>query len=59
MFHYIIIFLEHQLVIGDFNMAEIFEGTLVKENPEKAVTFVDNHDTEPRASTRIMDFRLV
>lgn len=32
---------------GDFNMSEIFDGTLVKENPEKAVTFVDNHDTEP------------
>ena len=32
---------------GEFNMAEIFEGTLVKTRPEKAVTFVDNHDTEP------------
>ena len=32
---------------GEFNMSEIFEGTLVKENPDKAVTFVDNHDTEP------------
>ena len=32
---------------GEFNMSEIFDGTLVKENPEKAVTFVDNHDTEP------------
>ena len=31
---------------GEFNMSEIFDGTLVKENPEKAVTFVDNHDTE-------------
>ena len=28
-------------------MSEIFDGTLVKENPDKAVTFVDNHDTEP------------
>lgn len=31
---------------GEFNMSEMFEGTLVKENPEYAVTFVDNHDTE-------------
>ena len=31
---------------GEFNLAEIFDGTLVKENPELAVTFVDNHDTE-------------
>ena len=31
---------------GEFNMSEIFDGTLVKENSEKAVTFVDNHDTE-------------
>ena len=32
---------------GEFNMSSIFEGTLVEKNPEKAVTFVDNHDTEP------------
>ena len=32
---------------GEFDMSQIFDGTLVKENPEKAVTFVDNHDTEP------------
>ena len=32
---------------GDFDMSKIFEGTLVKEYPERAVTFVDNHDTEP------------
>jgi len=32
---------------GAYNMAEIFDGTLVKERPELAVTFVDNHDTEP------------
>lgn len=31
---------------GAFNMSEIFDGTIVKENPEKAVTFVDNHDTQ-------------
>ena len=32
---------------GKFDMRTIFDGTLVKENPEKAITFVDNHDTEP------------
>ncbi len=31
---------------GAFNMAEIFDGTIVKEKPDKAVTFVDNHDTQ-------------
>ena len=28
-------------------MSKIFEGTLIKENSAKAVTFVDNHDTQP------------
>ena len=32
---------------GEFDMSQIFEETLVGTNPEKAVTFVDNHDTEP------------
>ena len=32
---------------GEYNMSQIFEGTLVESNPDKAVTFVDNHDTEP------------
>lgn len=31
---------------GEFDMGKIFDGTIVKSNPEKAVTFVDNHDTE-------------
>lgn len=31
---------------GEFNMSQIFDGTIVQANPEKAVTFVDNHDTE-------------
>ena len=31
---------------GEYNLGEIFDGTLVKELPELAVTFVDNHDTE-------------
>lgn len=32
---------------GEFNMSHIFDGTIVGSNPSKAVTFVDNHDTEP------------
>ena len=32
---------------GNFDFARIFENTLVKEMPGLAVTFVDNHDTEP------------
>lgn len=32
---------------GNFDFARIFENTLVKEMPNLAVTFVDNHDTEP------------
>ena len=35
----------------EFDMSKILEHTLVKENPNKAVTFVDNHDTQPRTST--------
>lgn len=32
---------------GNFDMAQIFGGTLVAARPEQAVTFVDNHDTQP------------
>lgn len=32
---------------GEFNMSQIFDGTIVGKYPENAVTFVDNHDTEP------------
>lgn len=31
----------------NYDLSKILEGTLVKENPVKAVTFVDNHDTQP------------
>ena len=31
----------------NYNMSQILEHTLVKENPCMAVTFVDNHDTQP------------
>ena len=32
---------------GAYDMRTIFNNTLVSTVPEKAVTFVDNHDTEP------------
>ena len=32
---------------GEYDMRQIFDGTIVRSNPNKAVTFVDNHDTEP------------
>lgn len=35
---------------GTYDMRTIFDNTLVKEVPEKAITFVDNHDTEPGQS---------
>lgn len=31
---------------GDFDMRNIFKGTLVEQYSTKAVTFVDNHDTQ-------------
>ena len=34
----------------DFDMSKLLDHTLIKENPAKAVTFVDNHDTQPRTS---------
>ncbi len=35
---------------GSYDMSKILDNTLVKEEPLKAVTFVDNHDTEPGQS---------
>ena len=35
---------------GEYDMSHILDGTIVSTNPEKAVTFVDNHDTEPGQS---------
>ena len=32
---------------GDYDLSRILDNTLMKNNPEKAVTFVDNHDTQP------------
>lgn len=31
----------------DYNLSTILDNTLVKDNPSMAVTFVDNHDTQP------------
>lgn len=31
----------------NYDLSKILDNTLVKENPSKAVTFVDNHDTQP------------
>lgn len=44
---------------GNFDMRTIFDNTLVKSNPEKAVTFVDNHDTQPRSIFIFLDSRMV
>jgi len=35
---------------SNYNLAAIFEDTLVKNRPEIAVTFVENHDTQPLQS---------
>ena len=32
---------------GEYDLSKILDNTLLKENPAKAVTFVDNHDTQP------------
>ena len=34
----------------DFDLSKIFENTLVHDNPLMAVTFVDNHDSQPGQS---------
>lgn len=35
---------------GDYDLRRIFDGTLTQVNPVKAVTFVDNHDSQPGQS---------
>lgn len=32
---------------GNYDLRTLFDGTLVKANPMKTVTFVDNHDSQP------------
>ena len=34
----------------NYDLSKILDKTLLKENPAKAVTFVDNHDTQPGQS---------
>ena len=34
----------------NYDLSKILDHTLMKENPSKAVTFVDNHDTQPGQS---------
>ena len=34
----------------DYDLSKIFDGTLVQQNPALAVTFVDNHDSQPGQS---------
>lgn len=34
----------------DFDLRQVFDRTLVKSNPMEAVTFVDNHDSQPGQS---------
>lgn len=43
-------FKDASIVGGNYDMKNIFENTLVDRRPSKAVTFVDNHDTEPGQS---------
>ena len=40
-------FYEASHSFGQYDMSKIFEGTLVDSAPNQAVTFVDNHDTQP------------
>ncbi|MBO9659710.1 MAG: alpha-amylase, partial [Chitinophagaceae bacterium] len=34
----------------DYDLRQIFDNSLVREKPESAITFVDNHDTQPLQS---------
>lgn len=35
---------------GEYDLRTLLDNTLMRNNPEKAVTFVDNHDTQPGQS---------
>lgn len=41
-------FYEASQSFGQYDMSQIFEGTLVQKASGHAVTFVDNHDTQPQ-----------
>ena len=40
---------------GYFDMAHLLDSTLVQDNPTKAVTFVENHDTQYRDAKHPQD----
>lgn len=40
-------FHQASLMGSNFDLQTIFDGTLVKERSDKAITFVENHDTQP------------
>lgn len=35
---------------GNYNMADIFNGSLLQRRPQNAITFIDNHDSQPGQS---------
>ncbi len=43
-------FVEASKTGQDYDLSKIFEGSFVADNPLMAVTFVDNHDTQPGSS---------
>ncbi len=52
-------FLDASNSSGFYDMRNILNGSLLQAHPDKAITFVDNHDTQPRTISSIMDPRLV
>ncbi|MCM5529849.1 alpha-amylase [Parasegetibacter sp. NRK P23] len=40
-------FYEASIAGEDFDMRTIFDNTLLQRNPQRAITFVDNHDSQP------------
>jgi alpha-amylase len=43
-------FYEASMQNADYDMRTILDNTLIRERPELAITFVDNHDTQPLQS---------
>ena len=50
MWHFILNMYSASKMGDKFDMRKIFDNTLVQEHPTIAVTFVDNHDSEPGQS---------
>jgi alpha-amylase len=40
-------FTEASLKGKDYDMRQLFDNTLMKDSPERCISFVDNHDTQP------------